>query len=56
MRRRVRRPWFINEGTFHQLHRLGRQLGMSRERLVNEILADYFTDIRAARRGGYRQS
>jgi hypothetical protein len=56
MRRRVRRPWFINERTFHQLHRLGRRLGMSRERLLNEILADYFADLRDARRDGSRQS
>jgi len=55
MRRRTRRPWFIHEQTFHQLNRLGRRMGMSRERLLNEILTDYFTDVRQGRRGGYRR-
>jgi hypothetical protein len=49
MRRRVRRSWFINERTFHQLNRLGRRIGMSRERLLNDILADYFADVQERR-------
>jgi|GEM_PF-5413264 len=54
MQRRVRRPWFIHEHTFHQLDRLSRRIGMSRERLVNEILTDYFADVRESRRSGFR--
>jgi len=49
MRRRIRRSWRINEPTFHQLQRLGRRTGMSRERLLNDILADYFADVRDSR-------
>lgn len=55
MQRRVRRPWFIHEQTFHQLNRLGRRIGMSRDRLLNEILTDYFEEVPQGRRGGYRR-
>jgi hypothetical protein len=46
MRRRVRRPWHINEETFYALGRLGRRAGTSRERLINDILSDYIDECR----------
>lgn len=54
MRRRVRRLWCINDSAFYQLQRLGRRMGMSRERLLNDILADYFADMREGRRARRR--